>query len=121
MAPLPTITITEVVQDNWQRTQRFRCKMVFGTGIYPVGGIPIDKALAAALFPTSNHGPRNITAQSLIGSGYIYDYIRSTGCLMILAVPPSGSLTSAHPLVQIDSDNLPVDQLLVTVEYDRNA
>ena len=124
MAPLPAITITEVVQDNWQRTQRFRCKLVFGDGIYPVGGIPINAALAAALFPTSNKGPRNVFAQSILGSGFVYDYIRSTGCLMVLLVPPSGSLTSQAPLQQLNSDafhKVSLDQLVLTVEYDRNV
>jgi hypothetical protein len=69
--------------------------------ISPVGGADIKGVLAAALAPT---GPlKSLLVWSSAGSGYIYDYIEATGKLMVLQVPPSGSLTTAAPLQQIGS------------------
>lgn len=122
--PLVVTVGKNPVQDNWQHTQRFRCTVTISDGIYPVGGIPIDAPLKAALNPTSNNGPRAIQAVSLNGSGYIYDYIRSTGKLMVLDVPPSASLTSAAKLQELNSDNfhgVSQDTIQLTVEYARNA
>lgn len=68
---------------------------------YPAGGIPILAALIAACLPT---GPlKTLEVWSTAGSGYIYDYIDATGCIMVLQVPPSGSLTTAAPLQQLSS------------------
>jgi hypothetical protein len=125
MAAALTITFGKApVQDNWQHTQRFRTSITISDGIYPVGGIPIDKAMAAALLPTSNRTPRALQAVSLNGSGFVYDYIRTTGKLMVLVVPPSGSLTSQAPLQELNSDafhKVSLDTIQITVEYDRNA
>lgn len=112
------------VQDNWQHTQRFRTSITISDGIYPVGGIPLDKAMAAAFQPTSNVGPRAVQAISLNGSGFMYDYIRTTGKLMVLVIPPSGSLTSQSPLQELNSDafhKVSLDTIQITVEYNRNA
>lgn len=123
-APLVVTVAPGPVQDNWQHTQRFRFTITISDGIYPVGGIPIDAVLAKALNPTSNVGPRAIQAQSIKGSGFVYDYIRATGKLMVLVCPPAGSLTSQAPLQELNSDafhKVSLDQIQLTVEYNRNA
>lgn len=128
MAVLPVVTIANVkVQDNWQHTVRYRCTMTVNNATYPVGGIPIVAALNAALMPTTNNRrPVAVIAVSLLGSGYIYDYIRSTGCLMVLQPPPAASLGTAGPLQQLTSaanslSGVAADQIQLLVEYDRNA
>jgi hypothetical protein len=57
--------------------------------------------LAAALIPPGTL--LYVLAWSGIGSGYVYQYIPSTGRLMVLQVPPTGSLTTAAPLQQLPS------------------
>jgi hypothetical protein len=97
------------VQDNLQRTQMFTGELTVGPfgALYPEGGIPLYQALLAALFPTTNDQvPHSVELWSTKGSGYIYTYIKATGCMMILQVPPSGSLSTASPLQQLsDASN----------------
>lgn len=77
---------------------------VTGTGNYPAGGIlGLDAAVLALPEAQTNSGIKRITLQSNNGTGYIYQRISSTGALMILQVPPAGSLTTAAPLQQIPS------------------
>src|SRR5215475_7232401 len=68
------------------------------TDTYPATGLPLDTVLAAALGPT---GPLEyVLTWSEGGSGYVYQRVASTGRMMVLQVPPSGSLTTAAPLQQ---------------------
>lgn|ERR1700720_623546 len=103
----PVVTIQPgFVQDNLQRSQMFTGQLTIGpaNATYPAGGIPIYQALLAALFPTTNDPvPHYVELHSTRGTGYIYTYIKSTGCMMILQVPPSGSLTTAAPLQELPS------------------
>lgn len=99
------LTITNVQYDNTQKRE-----FIYGqinvtpvSGTYPAGGIPFDSVLLALPGVTTNSGVRFAQIQSSLGSGYIYQRIPSTGNMMILQVPPNGSLTTAAPLQQIPS------------------
>jgi len=100
-----TLTITGVEFDNTQKRE-----IVYGqinvtpsSAAYPVGGIPFDSVLLAISGVTTNSGVKYARIQSDSGSGYIYQRIPSTGKMMILQVPPNGSLTTAAPLQEIPS------------------
>lgn len=99
-----TVLTKGLRQDNTQTYQWFDGLLslsAFGD-TYPVGGIPIIAALRAACMPT---GPlKSLMVWSAAGSGYIYDFIDATGTIMVLQVPPTGSLTSAAPLQQLGSN-----------------
>src|SRR5579864_6469339 len=100
------ITVSSVVQTNDQRTQRFYATLKIGNvgDSYTPGGLALDSVLQAALLPTSNQAPIYV---SVTGAqiGYIYQRIPSTGKLMILEVPPSGSLTTQAPLQELNAGN----------------
>jgi hypothetical protein len=103
----PVVTVAAgFIQDNTARFQIFVGNLTMTNGVYPAetGGIPLDAVLAAALIPTSNSGPKAVKLESTLGTGYIYQYIPSTGKLQILEVPPSGSLTTAAPLQELGSN-----------------
>jgi hypothetical protein len=126
--PLATATVitSSIIQDNTQKKQIFNCTLQLSapTDIYPVGGIPLKAVLAAALMPTTNRDPLSVRIYSLTNSGYIYTYIAATGTLMVLQVPPNGSLTTAAPLQQYPSaaiSGIWADIIRVEVEYLRNA
>jgi hypothetical protein len=94
--------------DNTQKFIRIQGTMsVVGTGSYPVGGLPLDSVILALPDCTTNSGIRRVILTSLNGTGYIYQRVGtvggSTGTMMILQVPPNGSLTTAAPLQQIPS------------------
>lgn len=92
-----------VVIDNLQHSQEISCQMVVipGTG-YEVGGIPFDSVILKQSGVQTNSGVREALIWSTLGTGYIYQ--RSpTGNLIILQVPPTGSLTTAAPLQQLSS------------------
>ncbi len=94
---------TSPIQSNDQRYAYFDGTLqssAFGD-TYPAGGIPIDSVLQAAGGPGSKPAWMQVWSES--GSGYIYQYIRSTGKIMVLQVPPNGSLTTAAPLQQLSS------------------
>ena len=103
---LCTLSVSRYEWDNTQKRI-----MLYGTlvispsnGTYPVGGIPLDSVLLAIPEVTCNNGKvKFFQAQSAAGSGYIYQRIDATGTLMVLQVPPNGSLTTAAPLQQIPS------------------
>jgi len=91
-------------QSNDQRTQTFwgQLQVSAPTDTYPVGGFLLDSVLVAALLPTSNTGLIGFQCAGA-GAGYIYQRIPSTGKLMVLQIPPNGSLTTAAPLQQLPS------------------
>lgn len=102
---LVTLSITNVRFDNTQTRQHIFGQIVVSpaNGTYPVGGIPFDSVLLALPGVTTNSGVRFTLIASEAGSGYIYQRIAATGKMMILQVPPSGSLTTAAPLQEIPS------------------
>jgi len=115
-------------QTNDQRTQTFYGTLTVSAfaDIYPAGGMALDSVLLAALLPTSNQAPIRVLVWSASGSGYIYQRISSTGKLMILQVPPYGSLTTAAPLQQLPSDanslsGVFLDTIQFEATYLRNA
>jgi hypothetical protein len=111
-------------QTNDQRIQRFIGTLSIGPvgSTYVPGGIPLDSVLLAALIPTSNSAPLRVTLDSSTGSGYIYQRITSTGKLMILQVPLTGSLTTAAPLVEMLAGTVVPNTLINFVaEYLRNV
>ncbi len=97
------------------------------TATYPAGGIPILAALIAALFPTTNDAkPHYVELHSTLGTGYIYTFIKSTGCMMVLEVPPTGSLTTASPLQELTSgtnsmSEVAADVIAFKIMWRRNA
>lgn len=95
------------VVDNTQRLVKIIGTLVTTGTTYPVGGIPLDSVLLALPEVTTNSGVLRFTAQSAAGTGFIYQRIAATGKLMVLQVPPSGSLTTAAPLQQFDSAQSP--------------
>jgi hypothetical protein len=126
----PVVTIQPgFVQDNLQRSQMFTGQLTIApaNATYPAGGIPIKAALLAALFPTTNDaGPHMVQLESTKGTGYIYTYIKSTGCMMILEVPPTGSLTTATPLQELTSganslSEVAADVISFLILWRRNA
>lgn len=102
---LCTLTISNVRFDNTQTRQHIygQINVTPPTGAYPANGIPFDSVLLAVPGVNTNSGVKYTTIQSAAGSGYIYQRIPATGNMMILQVPPSGSLTTAAPLQQIPS------------------
>jgi hypothetical protein len=102
---------------------------VIGSGNYPVGGIPLDAVLLALPEATTNSGVRRCPLLSLLGTGYIYQRIPGatpgTGTMMVLQVPPNGSLTTAAPLQQIPSSTnmqgVQNDLIDFEAEFLRNA
>ncbi len=102
---LCTMTMSNVAYDNTQKRIHIYGQIVVSpaNGTYPVGGIPFDSVLLAQSGATTNSGVKYTQIQSDSGSGYIYQRIPSTGRMMILQVPPNGSLTTAAPLQEIPS------------------
>ena len=92
---------------------------------YPVGGITLDSVLLALSEVTTNSGVKRCVLQSATGTGYIYQRIPSTGKMMILQVPPNGSLTTAAPLQEIPSNinlqGVANDQIDFEAQFKRNA
>ncbi len=103
---LCTMTITNTAFDNTQKRIRIYGQIVVSpaNGTYPVGGIPFDSVLLGVPGVNTNSGVKYTQIQSAAGSGYIYQRIPSTGKMMILQVPPNGSLTTAAPLQEIPSN-----------------
>jgi hypothetical protein len=104
---LATLSIIQGSQeyDNTQKRITFYCKLQLSSAsaTYPAGGIPLDSVLLSDPGITTNSGVKWTDIRSGLGSGYIYQRIPSTGNMMILQVPPNGSLTTAAPLQQIPS------------------
>ena len=102
---LATISIpaSSVQIDNTQKRGHLYCQLVVAGTVYPAGGIPLDSVLLAVPGVTTNSGIKFTQIMSDSGSGYIYQRIPATGNMMILQVPPNGSLTTAAPLQQISS------------------
>ena len=112
------------VQTNDQRVQSFLGSLSLGpvASTYVPGGIPLDSVLQAALLPTSNSAPLRVILTSKTGSGYIYQRIPSTGKMMILQVPLTGSLTTAAPLVEMLAGTVvPNESIDFRAEYLRNV
>jgi len=102
---LATLTVLPGYEiDNTQKRIHLYCKLQVAGTSYPAGGIPLDSVLLALPEITTNSGVKRTDIQSALGTGYIYQRIPSTGTMMILQVPPNGSLTTAAPLQQIPSN-----------------
>ena len=111
--------------DNTQRKVIVSGRFTVAGTVYPVGGIPLDSVLLAIPEVTTNSGVRRCICTSDTGTGYIYQRIAATGKLMVLEVPPSGSLTTAAPLQEfVDSNNaqgIANDLINFEAEFLRNA
>lgn len=121
---LATLTLTNLPPTSIDRTDG----IVFGkitfsapTDIYPVGGFLFDSVFKQMEQVKSTSGkPRWVQVQST--AGYIYQYIPATGKLMVLQVPPSGSLTTAAPLQEYPSaaiSGIWADSVTFKAEYQR--
>lgn len=113
------------VQSNDQRTQSFWGTLLVSapTDIYPAGGMALDSVLLAGVLPMSNTGLIGFQAGGS-GRGYIYQRIPSTGKLMVLQIPPNGSLTTAAPLQEYPSQQVSgiwADTISFEAVYLRNA
>jgi hypothetical protein len=110
---------------NDQRFERHIGTLTVGPGTYSPGGLPLASVLNAALLPKSNSNPFGVILYSQNGSGYIYQYIKSTGNMMILQVPLTGSLATAAPLVEILAGStlsaVQADVIFFEAIYRRNA
>lgn len=109
MAQAASVAINpDFVVDNLQHTQRIAgtLTVVPGTG-YEAGGIPLDNALLSLPGVQTNSGIKTARFNSIKGTGYIYERVAGAspgqGTLMVLEVPPAGSLTTAAPLQQLGS------------------
>ena len=71
--------------------------------MYEAGGVPLDAVLLALPEAQTNSGVLYCRMWDNSGQGYIFQRIPSTKTMMILQVPPSGSLTTAAPLQQLPS------------------
>lgn len=102
---LCTLTVSGLLFDNTQKRQHIygQINVTPASGSYPVGGIAFDSVLLANPEVFTNSGVKFTTIQSEAGTGYIYQRIAATGKMMILQVPPTGSLTTAAPLQEIPS------------------
>jgi len=98
--------------------------LAVGSGTYSPGGLPLDSILLAALLPKTNSKPLSVQLWSTQGSGYIYQRIESTGNMMILQVPLTGSLTTAAPLVELLAGStlsaVQADVIRFEARYQRN-
>jgi lipoprotein signal peptidase len=91
------------IVDNSQKFVIIRGSMVLSGTVYEAGGVPLDAVLLALPEATTNSGVAWCIMTDDTGSGYIFQRIASTGAMMILQVPPNGSLTTAAPLQQLPS------------------
>jgi hypothetical protein len=100
---LATLSVGAYSVDNSQKYVIIRGYLTISGTVYEVGGIPLDSVLLALPEATTNSGVAWCMLWDDVGSGYIFQRILSTGTMMILQVPPSGSLTTAAPLQQLPS------------------
>jgi len=111
--------------DNTQKRQYLHGTLSIQGSVYPAGGVPLDSVLLAFPGITTLSGVARCVCMSDLGSGYIYQRIPSTGTLMILQVPPNGSLTTAAPLQQIPSNTnmqgINADVINFEAQFIRNA
>lgn len=125
MAAALTVTLDAFGNpDQTQKKEIFSGTVTVGVGTYIPGGLPIDAALEATCLPKSNQRPLRVQFWSRTGSGYMYQYIKSTGNMMILQVPLTGSLTTAAPMVELLAGStlsqVQSDIIDFQVEYARN-
>ena len=119
-----TLTLTSYHGTNDQKFERFIGTLTVGAGTYVPGGLALDSVLLSTLLPKSNSAPIACLLWSTKGSGYIYQRIRSTGNMMVLQVPLTGSLTTAAPLVELLAGStlsaVQADEIQFDVTYERN-
>lgn len=99
-----TATVTKVTNDQTEQIVFGKLQISAFGDTYPAGGIPLDSVLIQLpQVQTGGTKPRRVVIQSGAGSGYFYQRISGSGTMMILQIPPSGSLTTASPLQQLSS------------------
>ena len=112
------------ITDNSQRLLRIQGQIKVTGTPYPAGGIALDSVLLALPEATTNSGVRRCILTSLLGTGYIYQRL-SNGKMMILQLPPNGSLTTAAPLQELPSSTnmqgINNDLIDFEAEFIRNA
>ena len=126
--PAATITVQPgYIVDNTQKKVIVSGNLVCGpaANTYAVGGIPLDAVLLALPQVNTNSGVLRVVLASNTGTGYVFQRIAATGKMMILQVPPSGSLTTAAPLQEIptstDMHGVANDTINFEAEFLRNA
>lgn len=87
--------------DNTQKKVIVTGTLVVSAGTYGAGGLVLDSVLLALPEVTTNSGVLRCIITSAKGTGYIYQRIAATGKMMVLQVPPNGSLTTAAPLQEL--------------------
>ena len=114
-------------QTNDQRTQKYYGQLTVSAvgDVYPAGGFALDSVLTAALAPNTNTAAIFVRVSGA-GGGFIYQRIPSTGKLMVLQIPPNGSLTTAAPLQELPSNSTSLsgvfnDTIQFEAVYLRNA
>jgi hypothetical protein len=111
--------------DETQKLITLYGTLVVGAGNYAAGGLTLDSVLLALPEGAkTNTGVLSCQIASRSGSGYVYQRL-SNGKMMILQVPPNGSLTTAAPLQEIPtSTNLQGvqnDSIAFIASWKRNA
>src|SRR5438445_13558097 len=125
-ATLSVVSPSGVPQSNHQRWQEFIGTLAISArgDTYPAGGMAFDSVLGAALPIETNSRPIAVLVWGMMG--YIYTRIPSSGKLMALQVPPTGSLTTAAPLQELSSaanslSAVFADTITFRATYNRNA
>lgn len=122
---LLTVNLDNAMPDNTQKKEIWNGTILVGAGTYNPGGLDFINAFRAAALPKSNVSPIRVVFTSGKGSGYIYQYIESTGKMMVLQVPLTGSLTTAAPLVELLAGStlsaVQADAIDFQVEFLRNS
>jgi hypothetical protein len=124
MAANPPIqlVVLDYIVDNTQKYLTATGSMSLSGGRYLWGGTPLDSVLLALPGVTTNSGVRWCSLMSKTGSGYIYQRIPSTGMMMILQVPPNGSLATAAPFTQYPiGQSVSADTILFEAQFKRNT
>lgn len=119
------LTVVTKHGSNDQKFEKYTGTLTVGAGTYVPGGLALDSVLLAALLPKANSKPLYVILFSEAGSGYIYQRIASTGAMMVLQVPLSGSLTTAAPLAELLAGStlsqVQNDTIRFLAAYERNA
>lgn len=111
--------------DETQKLVTIYGTLVVGAGSYAAGGLTLDGILLALPEGVlTSTGILRCLINSRSGSGYIYQRL-SNGNMMILQVPPNGSLTTAAPLQEFpassDLQGVQNDNIGFEASWKRNA
>jgi len=113
------ITLSNVFSSNDQKIEHISGNLAFAAGSYTTGGVQLLTVLQALADYFTQSAPVRIDIQSAKGSGYTYDYIASSGKVMILQVPAAnGSIATAPgPQVELPAAALPAGVTADVIQF----